>query len=41
MIIDRKMKQIVPDYKRNNSVYEVLDVEKVGSISYLSTSSVI
>ena len=41
MIIDRKMKQIVPEYKSNNSVYEVLDVEKVGSILYLSTSSVI
>ena len=24
----RKMKQIVPEYKSNNSVYEVLDGEK-------------
>lgn len=29
MIIDEKMKQIVPEYKSNNSVYEVLDYNGV------------
>ena len=28
----RKMKQIVPEYKSNNSVYEILDAEIGGAV---------